>query len=194
MKLVILGAAESGIGAAILAQQKGYDVFVTDNGPIKDKFKAQLDLHQIPYEEGGHTMERLLEADEAIKSPGIPDTAPPIRALREKGTPILSEIEFAGRYFPATTRTICITGSNGKTTTTSLIYHILRKAGYDVGLAGNIGHSLALQVAESPHQWYVIELSSFQLDNMYDFRADIAVLLTSRPTTLTATISRCRTT
>ena len=181
MKLVILGAAESGIGAAILAQQKGYDVFVTDNGPIKDKFKAQLDRHQSPYEEGGHTMERLLEADEAIKSPGIPDTAPPIRALREKGTPILSEIEFAGRYFPAATRTICITGSNGKTTTTSLIYHILRKAGYDVGLAGNIGHSLALQVAESPHQWYVIELSSFQLDNMYDFRADIAVLLNITP-------------
>ena len=181
MKLVILGAAESGIGAAILAQQKGYDVFVTDNGPIKDKFKAQLDLHKISYEEGGHTMERLLEADEAIKSPGIPDTAPPIRALREKGTPILSEIEFAGRYFPAATRTICITGSNGKTTTTSLIYHILRKAGYDVGLAGNIGHSLALQVAESPHQWYVIELSSFQLDNMYDFRADIAVLLNITP-------------
>lgn len=181
MKLVILGAAESGIGAAILAQQKGYDVFVTDNGPIKDKFKAQLDLHKISYEEGGHTMERLLEADEAIKSPGIPDTAPPIRALRENGTPILSEIEFAGRYFPAATRTICITGSNGKTTTTSLIYHILRKAGYDVGLAGNIGHSLALQVAESPHQWYVIELSSFQLDNMYDFRADIAVLLNITP-------------
>ena len=181
MKLVILGAAESGIGAAILAQQKGYDVFVTDNGPIKDRFKAQLDLHKISYEEGGHTMERLLEADEAIKSPGIPDTAPPIRALREKGTPILSEIEFAGRYFPAATRTICITGSNGKTTTTSLIYHILRKAGYDVGLAGNIGHSLALQVAETPHQWYVIELSSFQLDNMYDFRADIAVLLNITP-------------
>ena len=181
MKLVILGAAESGIGAAILAQQKGYDVFVTDNGPIKDKFKAQLDSHKIPYEEGGHTMERLLEADEAIKSPGIPDTAPPIRALREKGTPILSEIEFAGRYFPAATRTICITGSNGKTTTTSLIYHILRKAGYDVGLAGNIGHSLALQVAETPHEWYVIELSSFQLDNMYDFRADIAVLLNITP-------------
>ena len=181
MKLVILGAAESGIGAAILAQQKGYDVFVTDNGPIKDRFKAQLDLHKISYEEGGHTMERLLEADEAIKSPGIPDTAPPIRALREKGTPILSEIEFAGRYFPAATRTICITGSNGKTTTTSLIYHILRKAGYDVGLAGNIGHSLALQVAESPHQWYVIELSSFQLDNMYDFRANIAILLNITP-------------
>ena len=181
MKLVILGAAESGIGAAILAQQKGYDVFVTDNGPIKDKFKAQLDLHKISYEEGGHTMDRLLEADEAIKSPGIPDTAPPIRALREKGTPILSEIEFAGRYFPAATRTICITGSNGKTTTTSLIYHILRKAGYDVGLAGNIGHSLALQVAETPHEWYVIELSSFQLDNMYDFRADIAVLLNITP-------------
>ena len=181
MKLVILGAAESGIGAAILAQQKGYDVFVTDNGPIKDKFKAQLDLHKISYEEGGHTMERLLEADEAIKSPGIPDTAPPIRALREKGTPILSEIEFAGRYFPAATRTICITGSNGKTTTTSLIYHIFKSAGYDVGLAGNIGASLALQVAEQPHAYYVIELSSFQLDNMYDFRANIAILLNITP-------------
>lgn len=180
MKLVILGAAESGIGAAILAQQKGYEVFVSDNGPIKDKFKARLDRYHLPYEEKGHTMERLLQADEVIKSPGIPDSAPPVRALREKGVPILSEIEFAGRY-AGTSRMICITGSNGKTTTTSLIYHILCKAGYDVGLAGNIGHSLALQVAETPHKWYVIELSSFQLDNMYDFRADISVLLNITP-------------
>lgn len=180
MKLVILGAAESGIGAAILAQQKGYEVFVSDNGPIKDKFKEQLDRYHLPYEENGHTMERLLEADEVVKSPGIPDAAPPVRALHEKGIPILSEIEFAGRYTQGS-RTICITGSNGKTTTTSLIYHLLCKAGYDVGLAGNIGHSLALQVAETPHEWYVIELSSFQLDNMYDFRADISVLLNITP-------------
>ena len=179
MKLVILGAAESGIGAAILAQKQGYEVFVSDNGSIQDHFKATLETHGIPFEEGGHTLPRLLEADEVVKSPGIPDTAPPVRALLEKGTPILSEIEFAGRYMKA--RTICITGSNGKTTTTSLIYHILKKAGFDVGLAGNIGHSLALQVAESPHEWYVIELSSFQLDNMYDFRADIAVLLNITP-------------
>ena len=179
MKLVVLGAAESGVGAAILAQQKGYDVFVTDNGPIKDKFKATLDQYHIEWEEGGHTLERVMDADEVVKSPGIPDTVPVVRAFLEKGTPILSEIEFAGRYTDA--KMLCITGSNGKTTTTSLIYHILKKAGYDVGLAGNIGHSLARQVAESPREWYVLELSSFQLDNMYDFRADIAVLLNITP-------------
>ncbi|MBQ2122026.1 MAG: UDP-N-acetylmuramoyl-L-alanine--D-glutamate ligase, partial [Bacteroidaceae bacterium] len=179
MKLVVLGAAESGVGAAILAQQKGYEVFVTDNGPIKDKFKATLDQYHIEWEEGGHTLERVMDADEVVKSPGIPDTVPVVRAFLEKGTPILSEIEFAGRYTDA--KMLCITGSNGKTTTTSLIYHILKKAGYDVGLAGNIGHSLARQVAESPREWYVLELSSFQLDNMYDFRADIAVLLNITP-------------
>ena len=180
MKLVVLGAAESGIGAAILARKQGYEVFVSDNGSIREQFKATLEARGLPYEEGGHTESRLAEADVIVKSPGIPDTAPAIQALRSKGTPILSEIEFAGRYLGAS-RTICITGSNGKTTTTSLIYHILQKAGFDVGLAGNIGHSLALQVAETPHEWYVVELSSFQLDNMYDFRADIAVLLNITP-------------
>ena len=179
MRLVVLGAAESGVGAAVLAQQKGYDVFVTDMGTIKPRYKEMLDAHGIAWEEGGHTEARVLNADEVVKSPGIPDTAPLVAKLAEQGTPILSEIEFAARYTDA--RMICITGSNGKTTTTSLIYHILQLAGEDVGLAGNIGHSLALQVAEAPHATYVIELSSFQLDNMYKFRADIAVLLNITP-------------
>ena len=179
MRLVVLGAAESGVGAAVLAQQKGYDVFVTDMGAIKPRYKEMLDAHGIAWEEGGHTEARVLNADEVVKSPGIPDTAPLVAKLAEQGTPILSEIEFAARYTDA--RMICITGSNGKTTTTSLIYHILQLAGEDVGLAGNIGHSLALQVAEAPHGTYVIELSSFQLDNMYKFRADIAVLLNITP-------------
>ena len=179
MRLVVLGAAESGVGAAVLAQQKGYDVFVTDMGTIKPRYKEMLDAHGIAWEEGGHTEARVLNADEVVKSPGIPDTAPLVAKLAEQGTPVLSEIEFAARYTDA--RMICITGSNGKTTTTSLIYHILRLAGEDVGLAGNIGHSLALQVAEAPHGTYVIELSSFQLDNMYKFRADIAVLLNITP-------------
>ena len=179
MRLVVLGAAESGVGAAVLAQQKGYDVFVTDMGTIKPRYKEMLDAHGIAWEEGGHTEARVLNADEVVKSPGIPDTAPLVAKLAEQGTPIWSEIEFAARYTDA--RMICITGSNGKTTTTSLIYHILRLAGEDVGLAGNIGHSLALQVAEAPHGTYVIELSSFQLDNMYKFRADIAVLLNITP-------------
>ena len=179
MRLVVLGAAESGVGAAVLAQQKGYDVFVTDMGTIKPRYKEMLDAHGIAWEEGGHTEALVLNADEVVKSPGIPDTAPLVAKLAEQGTPVLSEIEFAARYTDA--RMICITGSNGKTTTTSLIYHILRLAGEDVGLAGNIGHSLALQVAEAPHGTYVIELSSFQLDNMYKFRADIAVLLNITP-------------
>ena len=179
MRLVVLGAAESGVGAAVLAQQKGYDVFVTDMGTIKPRYKEMLDAHGIAWEEGGHTEARVLNADEVVKSPGIPDTAPLVAKLNGQGTPVLSEIEFAARYTDA--RMICITGSNGKTTTTSLIYHILRLAGEDVGLAGNIGHSLALQVAEAPHGTYVIELSSFQLDNMYKFRADIAVLLNITP-------------
>ena len=179
MRLVVLGAAESGVGAAVLAQQKGYDVFVTDMGTIKPRYKEMLDAHGIAWEEGGHTEARVLNADEVVKSPGIPDTAPLVAKLAEQGTPILSEIEFAARYTDA--RMICITGSNGKTTTTSLIYHILQLAGEDVGLAGNIGHSLALQVAEAAHGTYVIELSSFQLDNMYKFRADIAVLLNITP-------------
>ena len=179
MKIVILGAGESGVGAAILAQQKGYEVFVSDMGHIQDKYKTQLSAHNLRWEEGKHTPEAILDADEVIKSPGIPETAPMVRALREKGTPVISEIEFAGRYTQA--RTICITGSNGKTTTTSLIYHILQKAGFNVGLAGNIGRSFALQVAEGDVDWYVIELSSFQLDDMFHFRADIAVLLNITP-------------
>ncbi len=148
-------------------------------GSIRDNYKKLLDDHQIEWEEGQHTEERILAADEVIKSPGIPDTAPMIKKVKERNIPIISEIEFAGRY--TNSKMICITGSNGKTTTTSLIYHIFKDAGYDVGLAGNIGRSLALQVAEEPHEYYVIELSSFQLDNMYDFRANVAVLLNITP-------------
>lgn len=179
MRLVVLGAAESGVGAAVLAQKKGYDVFVSDMGTIKDSYKKLLDSYGLPWEEGHHSEALILNADEVVKSPGIPDTAPMIQKVKAAGIPVISEIEFAGRYTNA--KTICITGSNGKTTTTSLIYHILQKAGYNVGLAGNIGKSFALQVAEGEHEWYVIELSSFQLDNMYDFRADIAVLLNITP-------------
>lgn len=179
MRLVVLGAAESGVGAAVLAQKKGYDVFVSDMGTIKDSYKRLLDSYGLPWEEGHHTEALILNADEVVKSPGIPDTAPMILQVKAAGIPVISEIEFAGRYTNA--KTICITGSNGKTTTTSLIYHILQKAGYNVGLAGNIGKSFAFQVAEGKHDWYVIELSSFQLDNMYDFRADIAVLLNITP-------------
>ena len=178
-KIVVLGAGESGAGAAVLAQAKGFEVFVSDSGSIKPKYKAMLDAHGIEWEEGRHSEERILAADEVVKSPGIPDKAPIIQRLKAQGTPIISEIELAGRYTDA--RMICITGSNGKTTTTMLTYHILKQAGVDVGLAGNVGNSLALQVAESPHAVYVIELSSFQLDNMYDFKADIAVLLNITP-------------
>ena len=178
-RLVVLGAGESGVGAAILAKVKGYDVFVSDQGEIKPHYAALLDQHGIPYESGKHTEALILNADEVVKSPGIPDTAPMVKALTEQGTPIISEIEFAARYTNA--KMICITGSNGKTTTTSLIFDMLRRAGLDVGLAGNIGNSLALQVAKHDHAYYVIELSSFQLDNMYDFRADIAILLNITP-------------
>ena len=174
-----MGAGESGAGAAVLAQAKGFEVFVSDSGSIKPKYKAMLDAHGIEWEEGRHSEERILAADEVVKSPGIPDKAPIIQRLKAQGTHIISEIELAGRYTDA--RMICITGSNGKTTTTMLTYHILKQAGVDVGLAGNVGNSLALQVAESPHAVYVIELSSFQLDNMYDFKADIAVLLNITP-------------
>ena len=190
-RIVVLGAAESGAGAAVLAKVKGFDVFVSDMSAIKDKYKKQLDEHGIAWEEGHHTEELILNADEVIKSPGIPDSAPMIVKIKEKQIPIISEIEFAGRYTNA--KMICITGSNGKTTTTSLIYYILKEAGYNVGLAGNIGRSLALQVAEEHFDYYVIELSSFQLDNMYDFRADIAVLMNITPDHWTATTSRCRT-
>ena len=178
-RIVILGGGESGAGAAVLAQKEGFDVFVSDLSAIKDPYKKLLDDHHIEWEEGQHTAEKILNADEIIKSPGIPKEAPMVQKLIQQGTPIISEIEFAGRYTHA--KMVCITGSNGKTTTTSLIYHIFKTAGLDVGLAGNIGHSLALQVAESPHEYYVIELSSFQLDNMYQFKADVAILLNITP-------------
>ena len=178
-RIVVLGAAESGAGAAVLAKKEGFDVFVSDMSAIKDKYKKMLDDHGILWEESHHTEEKILNADEIIKSPGIPDEAPIIQKAIAKGIHIISEIEFAGRYTQS--KMICITGSNGKTTTTSLIYHIFKSAGYDAGLAGNIGRSLALQVAEDPHEYYIIELSSFQLDNMYDFRANIAVLLNITP-------------
>ena len=178
-RIVVLGAAESGAGAAVLAKKKGFDVFVSDMSNIKDRYKEQLNNHEIVWEEGHHTEELILNADEVIKSPGIPENAPMIQKIKAKNIPVISEIEFAGRYTNA--KMICITGSNGKTTTTSLIYHILKNAGYNVGLAGNIGRSLALQVAEEQHDYYVIELSSFQLDNMYEFKADIAVLMNITP-------------
>ena len=178
-RIVILGAGESGAGAAVLAKKEGFDVFVSDMSMIKDKYKKMLDDRNIEWEEGQHTEEKILNADEIIKSPGIPNEAPMIQKIIAKGIHIISEIEFAGRY--TNSKMICITGSNGKTTTTSLIYHIFKEAGYDAGLAGNIGNSLALQVAEDPHEYYIIELSSFQLDNMYDFRANIAILLNITP-------------
>ena len=178
-RVVILGAGESGAGAAILAQKLGFDTFVSDFGKIGDKYKAMLDERGIQWEEGRHTPELILKAQEIIKSPGIPSDAPMIKQAREAGIPIISEIEFAGRYTKA--KMVCITGSNGKTTTTSLIYHIFREAGLNVGLAGNIGNSLALQVAEDDKDYYIVELSSFQLDNMYEFRANVAVLLNITP-------------
>ena len=178
-RIVILGAGESGAGAAVLAKKKGFDVFVSDMSRIADKYKEMLSSRGIEWEEGAHTEEKILNATEIIKSPGIPDSAPIIKKIEERGIHIISEIEFAGRYTDS--KMICITGSNGKTTTTSLIYHIFKEAGYDAGLAGNIGHSLALQVAEEPHEYYIIELSSFQLDNMYDFHANIAILLNITP-------------
>lgn len=178
-RLVILGGGESGTGAAILGKDRGFDVFLSDSGSISKKYTDVLDAEGIPYEQGGHTPELILNADEVVKSPGIPLTAPLIVELKSRGIPVISEIELAGRYTDA--KMVCITGSNGKTTTTSLIYHILQRAGIDAGLAGNIGNSLALQVARDPHAVYVIELSSFQLDNMYDFKANIAVLLNITP-------------
>lgn len=179
-KIAILGAAESGVGAAVLALKKGYDVFVSDMGKIKERYKEMLDKYGIEWEEGKHTAEKILNAEEIIKSPGIPDNAPIVAQAIQQGIHIINEIEFAGRYTNA--KMICITGSNGKTTTTSLIYHILKNANYNVGLAGNIGRSLALQIAEGcNYEYYVIELSSFQLDNMYDFHANIAVLLNITP-------------
>ena len=179
MKLAILGAAESGVGTAILAQKQGYEVFVSDMGTIKDKYKARLDEHSIDWEEGHHTEDVILSADEVVKSPGIPDSAPLVQKLIAKGTPILSEIEFCSRYTSG--KTICITGSNGKTTTTTLIHYIMQQARKNVGLGGNIGRSLALQIAEGDKEWYVVELSSFQLDNCFAFRPDVAVLMNITP-------------
>ena len=179
-RIVVLGAAESGVGAAALAKTKGFDVFVSDMGKIKDNYKELLNEYQVSWEEGHHTEELVLCADEIVKSPGIPENAPIVQKAKEIGIPIISEIEFAGRYTHA--KMICVTGSNGKTTTTSLIYHIFKEAGYNVGLAGNIGRSLALQIAEGKtYDYYIIELSSFQLDNMYKFRANIAILLNITP-------------
>lgn len=178
-RLVILGGGESGYGAAVLGVKQGYDVFLSDKGMLKDKYRELLQQANIAFEEGMHTESLILNADEVIKSPGIPDKAPLIQALKEKGTPILSEIEFAGRYTNA--KMVCITGSNGKTTTTLLTYHILKNAGLNVGLAGNVGQSFALQVAEKNFDFYVLELSSFQLDNMYTFKADIAILTNITP-------------
>lgn len=177
--LVVLGAGESGTGAAVLGAVKGYDVFVSDSGKIAPRYKEVLDSHGIEWEEGGHTAGRVLAADEVVKSPGIPQTAPLVRALHEKGVPVVSEIEFGARHTRA--KMVCVTGSNGKTTTTLLIYHILRRAGLNVGLAGNVGRSLALQAAEGEKDVYVVELSSFQLEDMYDFKAHIAVMLNITP-------------
>lgn len=178
-KLVVLGGGESGAGAAVLGKVKGMDVILSDMGKIPEKYRRMLQDEDIRFEEGGHTESLLLDADIVVKSPGIPPTAPLVKKFMEKGTPVLSEIEFAGRYTDA--RMVCITGSNGKTTTTLLTYHILRKAGLDVGLAGNVGKSLAYQVAREDHEIYVIELSSFQLENMYDFKANIAVIMNITP-------------
>lgn len=178
-RLVILGAGESGVGAAVLAKVKGFEVFVSDMSAIKSNYKEVLDKYDICWEEKQHTESEILNADEVVKSPGIPENAPMIVKLKERNVPIISEIEFAGRYTDA--KMICITGSNGKTTTTMLTYHILKQAGLNVGLAGNVGKSLAYQVATCHYDYYVIELSSFQLDNMYDFKADIAVLLNITP-------------
>ena len=178
-RIVVLGAGESGSGAAILAKEKGFDVFVSDCGTISEPYRALLNQNGVKWEDGQHSEELILNADEVVKSPGIPLNAPLIQKLQAQGTPIISEIEFAARYTHA--KMICITGSNGKTTTTSLIFYILKQAGLNVGLAGNIGNSLALQVAHEDHDYYVIELSSFQLDNMCDFKADIAILLNITP-------------
>ncbi len=178
-KIVILGAGESGIGAAILAQQKGYAVFVSDFGKIKEKYKNTLSEYNLEFEEERHSEEKILNAEIVVKSPGIPDGAPIVQKLKNRKIPVISEIEFAGRF--NTAKTICITGSNGKTTTTLLTYFILKNAGVNAGMAGNVGKSFARQVAEEKHDVYVIELSSFQLDGMFDFRADISVLLNITP-------------
>ena len=178
-KIVILGAGESGAGSAILAKKQGFNVFVSDKGQIKPKYRETLEKAEIRFEEGNHNEDEILTASEVIKSPGIPENAPVIIKIREKRIPVISEIEFAGRYTDAVK--ICITGSNGKTTTTNLIWHMLNKAGKKVALTGNVGNSFAMAVAEGGFDYYVIELSSFQLDGMFDFKADIAILLNITP-------------
>ena len=178
-RVVVLGGGESGVGSAVLAKVKGFDVFLSDMGQISEKYVDTLKEWDIPFEMGGHTEEFILNADEVIKSPGIPSTAPMVKKLNDKGIGVISEIEFAGRY--DTAKKVCITGSNGKTTTTSLIYHLLQQAGLNVGLGGNIGKSYAYQVATEKHDIYVLELSSFQLDNVYDFKADIAIITNITP-------------
>jgi UDP-N-acetylmuramoylalanine--D-glutamate ligase len=178
-RIVVLGGAESGVGAAVLAKVKGFDVFLSDKGKIAEHYADTLREWKIPFEEGQHSEELILNADEVVKSPGIPTAAPMVQKLMQQGTPILSEIEFAGRY--DTAKKICITGSNGKTTTTSLIYYLLQQAGLNVGLGGNIGKSYAFQVATEHYDYYVLEISSFQLDNVYDFRPDIAIITNITP-------------
>ena len=179
MKIVVLGGAESGVGAAVLAKVKGFDVFLSDRGTIEEKYLETLRKWDIPFEQGSHSEDIILGADEVIKSPGIPSSAPIVRKIEDNGIKIISEIEFAGRYDKA--RKICITGSNGKTTTTSLIYYLLQQAGLNVGLGGNIGMSYAYQVATCNYDYYVLEISSFQLDNCYDFRPDIAIITNITP-------------
>ena len=179
-KIVVLGGGISGYGSAILAKKKGFDVFLSDMGKIAPKFRERLDEWKVEYEEGQHTEERILDANEVVKSPGIPDMAPIVKRIRERGIPVISEIEFAGRY-KGVAKTICITGSNGKTTTTSLVYKIMRDAGRKVSLGGNIGESFAYSVATEKNFWYVLELSSFQLDGMTKFRADVGVLMNITP-------------
>ena len=178
-RLVVLGGGESGVGTAVLAKVKGYDVFLSDMGKISEDYAAMLDKWEIPYEQGKHTEGLILNADEIVKSPGIPATAPLVQKVMQEGINVISEIEFAGRYDSA--KKVCITGSNGKTTTTSLIYHLLQQAGLNVGLGGNIGKSYAYQVATENFDIYVLELSSFQLDNVYDFKADIAIITNITP-------------
>ena len=178
--IVVLGGGISGYGSAVLAKKKGHKVFLSDAGRVAERYATILNEWGVEWEQGGHTMERILAADLVVKSPGIPEKAEVVKALRAQGTPIISEMEFAAKYM-GKARTICITGSNGKTTTTSLIYKIMRDAGVNVALGGNIGESFAYQVATAEYDWYVLELSSFQLDGMYDFRADVGVLMNITP-------------
>jgi len=178
-RIVILGAGESGAGSAVLAHKQGFDVFVTDSDAIKDKYREILVSHSIAFEEGKHTPELIMNASEVIKSPGLREDNPLVVAIREKNIPVISEIEFAGRYTDAVK--ICVTGSNGKTTTTNMIYHMMKKAGLNVSMTGNVGNSFAMAVAEGGYDYYVIELSSFQLDGMYDFKAEVAILMNITP-------------